>query len=939
MSLPDSSRNNENYLELVFVFKHIKELAKQEKLAPQIVGDEFITLFPQRADFQLARLTNIYPDLGLQFSLDMPNDEQNIYKIILAAANAIEQGHDCKNDVLRVIAAAGFKTFELLGYVKRGNQWRSLVIRDAVEKLFLAMKGRQITRPQNIETNIFNQVLLPSVQILMDELLYKRFEPSLTHVGMLIKNIRRSLRMFTAHNSHLINFDRTNHLFKLENIIELAPWAGIEPDKTTTLLIQKAQYVVRLILSNFVKDVEGNEHLIPAIVKNASWIQIVCWVSSRQVRTNLLNLTNQPRKKITAWRESELKSLASLSRIERMRGRFTIASQYANLTNLYGFELYPPSRDIIQHDGMRSQTKVKGFLKGALIFAQEQGMIWPPQWILNDGDFDTPYLAIPTMRIFQSFIDSAIQKTCNNHLLDRPPSKAYGYPAIQNLLYSGEPVKVAHGFILAYRLGFLKTAAEVFAHETNRCNRDEVGLLLTKTDFFGFVKAVANVTQHSILFCNHSIVSNFKAAIRKIWNRLPESEESKLNFEELLFLHHTQIGMSYYAVLNHKDPNLAHRKAFRRDIEKISYADFDNFAEQFLYGSTQALTTNTIRQSIFTLEETSVFVSFVNFDGDKLKVLVKESNGRYEIFTHTASRDWNKILDEYRIYASEKVRMDVRAGQPYPWVEPDAEILSFFNRIVFTALNLNPNARRLVMHCDQMWNIVPWQYLMRTSMKNQLEEKFEDLRQKKLRVDDHLDFSGLLIWRINGVLPYQPCTKPTYKVSEIVADESDAACSQAGNKCRTMLEGIDYPKGHISIIAHGDQKIFTNLRMFGEPVSSGELTQNCSGFDLVILHVCSAADVIGTAMTGDTGGLPALFITNGAKLVIAPTLPIPFALIDKSEPHFQKIDQGKGFEDVEKHYSKAIQEDQTVAMYTLFSDELVAPRLVKKITISKTTCD
>jgi hypothetical protein len=432
------------------------------------------------------------------------------------------------------------------------------------------------------------------------------------------------------------------------------------------------------------------------------------------------------------------------------------------------------------------------------------------------------------------------------------------------------------------------------------------------------------------MFCNHEVVNIFKRAIRRLWKRIPDSEIHFLTIDDLLFLHHTQIGLSYFAVRNHKSPALARSKTYRTVTEQVTYSHFDNFAEEIISGTTRALTVDNIRSCPLIMDAESVFVSFTTCDGNKLSVIVLGPNRICNSFIHETAEDWHAILKEYRINACEEIRFQVANNEPYPWVSPPPEVLKLFYRIVFVALRVNPKARRLLLHCDQMWNIVPWQYLLRTSMKAQVEKQFDLLRRQGKRRSDGRDFAGLLIWRVSGILPNQPRMRSNYRPSDVVSDDTDLDCSQFGSKWKDKLKEGAYPAGHLSVIAHGEQKIFTNVRMYGEPISSSELSTRFAGFDVVILHVCSAADVIGTAKTGDTGGLPALFLTNGVQLVIAPTLPIPFTLINIAEPYLQQIDQDLGFVDVEKHYSNAIQENQTVAMYTLFSDELVAPRLMIK---------
>ncbi len=183
MSLPRALRDMGSRLPLVYVFKRIWEHASISNLPPREVADEFAYVFPCRADFQLARLTYVLFDFGLRFSINSPDGAQNIADIVEAAAYAIEENHDCRDDVLRVVSAAKFSTFVHIGYEKHRNNWRIPTIRSAVWRLFKAAKGQQIARPRGLETEIFNKVLLPSSQMLMAELMYKGFKPTLPQLN------------------------------------------------------------------------------------------------------------------------------------------------------------------------------------------------------------------------------------------------------------------------------------------------------------------------------------------------------------------------------------------------------------------------------------------------------------------------------------------------------------------------------------------------------------------------------------------------------------------------------------------------------------------------------------------------------------------------------------------------------------------------------------
>ena len=85
MSLPRALGYLGNHLPLVYVFKRIRQHSKDSNLPEREVADEFSRVFPDRADFQLARLTHVLSGFGLRFEIMSPEGATNVVDIIAPA--------------------------------------------------------------------------------------------------------------------------------------------------------------------------------------------------------------------------------------------------------------------------------------------------------------------------------------------------------------------------------------------------------------------------------------------------------------------------------------------------------------------------------------------------------------------------------------------------------------------------------------------------------------------------------------------------------------------------------------------------------------------------------------------------------------------------------------------------------------------------------------
>lgn len=913
-----------NYVPLSNVIQNISNQREYKKQSLTKFADDFEKSSPDRIDFQLARLFYVPFHIGTTYTINKTLDADKISKILNAASFAIENNASCKDDILRVIALTRFKSYKNIGYKKDGNRWSDEKIFFAMQKLNATLQISEISSPKNKETLLFNDVLLPSIRVLIQELLTPSKKVNFNYLAKIISLFNDAFSKLSYFSNGAIKLTTNNLLYDVNNDVKLSPCNFIESDRFTTALLVDVGYILELLLStNIWIDPLENDNSIKSTLIKATKLQKTCWLTNRKIRENL-TLFNNPNlnKKIKSLRTIELTAIKSLSFFEQLMGNFENAANYAALTNLLVTEIYPVDN---------SNGSPPDWIKTSFGFSYQQCMVHPNYSYLKDKKYTDSILWIRSILIFQEKFRNEVHAAINNNIISNIEqlSSSLGHNCIYALLYSNDPIKVRVGFILGYHLGFLVTIEEFFNPKNS--NKEEllqrkelllnVAALLSKEDFLNFVIVIGNLAQRNIVFLNLPQLGRLIKLIRSFWKRLNPKEQIKITSEELVYIHHVQNGLSLNAIQNNKANESARRIIIKDKGQKDTYINFDNFAEKLIANELFIIKVEDFYQKNLTLDPTSVFVSFATLDGNILSVYILTDNSPPSVFIvpSLGGKDWHKILAEYRKAANSELSHNIQLKKPNLLVETPLEIYQLVEKIINEVFKKNSSATRILIHCSKIWDIVPWQFI--------IKNKFS----RNAGRPPHLSGKPLVVWRINGI--YGNNESVIYEQREslpstIISDDANKICKDLGDKLRTQQRLYASPRGHLTFVAHGSKTAYTHIKLFGKAITSHELMDKFMGYDVVVLHTCSAADVIHTEKTGDTGGLPSLFLSHGSSLVIAPPLPISLAVAENAEAYFRQIDHTQGLRAIENHYLNAISENPNVALYTLFSDELVAPRFV-----------
>lgn len=260
-------------------------------------------------------------------------------------------------------------------------------------------------------------------------------------------------------------------------------------------------------------------------------------------------------------------------------------------------------------------------------------------------------------------------------------------------------------------------------------------------------------------------------------------------------------------------------------------------------------------------------------------------------------------------------------------------------RMFEAALRVNPNFKRIILHCDSMFRLIPWQHAFQfwTRLK---EKRIDDLRRMRgtgVRTatdDGWLDF---VLWHVPGVVPdfgqdmSSSCNSIGARQQEWVvkADRDDAFCCEVANAIKDPADVTLRPAmkdgSRLSLVCHGREGSYASrIELGGSSLSNQELSSLLGGYELATVHACHGGHAFGNAL-GDLGGLPAFLLTHGSSVVLASPLPVtksPAIIVERF------LSQLTGHEPVaiERAYVNALREAMGRAYYNLYSTRLM-PKL------------
>lgn len=490
----------------------------------------------------------------------------------------------------------------------------------------------------------------------------------------------------------------------------------------------------------------------------------------------------------------------------------------------------------------------------------------------------------------------------------------------------------AAAFIIAVRMGAVAEVRRFFhlsKYEESNENAENIKNVRAATakclgapGTIAWANAIAAVSQSAVFWIDKDKYNSVKAGFRKLL-RASVGFDSHFSAMERLFMNHVRVGLSYHAKAVHRN-----QYAAVADLTEEATSDIiDRMIVATDRGLLPAVTVQHFRDAAFAIGEDEVMVSLMVDDGGTLQLtsLAAQSYLHETPDWGVIDQDWNKLLKSFATETSKQIHDHVEHPEVCTLAIPKP-LVDLCRGVLRSALALNPNARRIMIHADAMWNVVPWQFILHQHLENEIGLLLEGLIQRRRRREVHREFGKVVFWRVPGVRLGQHDFKVQLADRNFAMETSDITFWKIIDD-KLKKNRICPGKGLLSILAHGNiggerVRFWVN----GEPVSNFQLTK-FGEFPLVIMHVCHGATVGNLHKADDASSAPAELIQGGAWVVIAPGLPMPTSQIEKLEQYFYDLPfVSDDLNDIELRYLSACIESPLVALYTLFSGA-IAPRL------------
>lgn len=869
--------------------------------------------FQHRSDLHL--VSYLSPRASVRASRAV-GSERELMEAVTEQLNA----GDLEVSLLRVVAMSSVQ--RLMDMSKRAGPTASHDLLQAIER-----RSKALARTRTPHDNLLASIGLAHAELVLRPSgagLVARIE--LAGINELLQRITSSIERSFADTRHGLPLDGDGGL-RCKFVTTEAMASNPDPLGTTVAIVRSIHGILSYFLSDdlFVED----EYSSAAISKNldeAARLQWICWKTARHLRRRFAG-QDDDFDEDCRFKWLEAAALAQLAQFDRMRRRHPTALRYAVASMNRARECGGTWSDLAAFNSLGT------YLDG-------QGVTYPrlathctirPEW-----QTDRPCLALraaqedPTLRkAMQTFAQNAVNVS------------GWGVSSciwVRDTIADDKVREAA--FWLLVRMGAVAEVRCFFhvpRHEEptregifRKAHRRNTALRVGLEGAIGWANAIAAVAQSAAPWLDSGRQQSVKAGMRKLLRELPGSERGETT-GDLLFLNHVQVGLSYHGKAVHQNGYGSPR-----------VTDWvDGLLDAGEHGRLPRVAAQDFREGKFAVHPDDVFVSLVNDDGASLKMLLVGPEGSRKICRPTCcqiARDWDVVLKEFAKSAAayqETVHgvfgraMADRPGQPLELLEIPEELSALCEALIDEAVALNPNARRIMLHADPMWNVVPWQYVHLCGSETH-GARLEVLHRSGVRRGSR-GFGKIAFWRVPGVqlARYEP---KGLAPSDVRVDVSESRFYEIGERIKAERANAS-PKGRsrgqLSILAHGsvaDQHV--RFKINGEFISASELAK-LGEFNTIFLHVCHGAAMNPERLyrADDILGAPGQIIQGGARVVVAAGLPVVEECFLKLEQYYFDFDPNK--EDLlsfEHRYLQACLETRAVSLYTLFSGA-IAPRL------------
>lgn len=447
---------------------------------------------------------------------------------------------------------------------------------------------------------------------------------------------------------------------------------------------------------------------------------------------------------------------------------------------------------------------------------------------------------------------------------------------------------------------------------------------LGKSDVLELADVTSRLYQESILVASRPAFLKLRKAIRKLWCGVGPAN---LDDMELLFLHHASIGFTHQALMN---------CAAKAEASKVVYAFVSQqeraimvheFAQRIQHGLIRPLRLKDFLNSYVDVPDGQVFISLVTYNdhevsgvvfaGTRSKPFLIPSLDEERFFEEGRYRiTWQQHFENFAKAAGIEVRTGASIESAY-----SESINKFFQTILKEVLEVEPNAQVLCVHSDAMFRQVPWQHTVsqHRPVKDYLVREMERLQTNACR---RLDIGNqLLIMHVPGVNVSSSTvadnnTEKKKKPWKVKRDKNAPECVKFYN---SLVKEVPLGTNHkssfdrLTVISHGIVKGH-QARMSGW--SPNHIMAKYGRRTVVVLHVCHAGLAI-TNYLGDMGGLPAYFLANGTKYLVASPLAVTEAAMLAVE---RQLTMALNLDEVPLNVARSVASSNDI-YYDVYSDQ------------------
>lgn len=704
-------------------------------------------------------------------------------------------------------------------------------------------------------------------------------------------------------------------------------WFGQDPLAHTLAVLCAMQAILtRFFSDSFAACPAFSDQEISALSRRARNLQRRCWRTLRGLRQDRSIPTHELAPHLNLVR-LEASALAWLAQFERLCGSHSRALQFAAWATVQIPFFTRNPCELRLFNSLKRYLEFNG-LNVAL-------MCYLPS--IDAAQEDRPYLAM--------LVAASSPTTSNSVNALRTYGvklEGWGFRQIDEVLRNETRPEVrAEAFTLAINMGAVWLASKFFhISETNDSWIDDEKLMgwiddqkhltaraLGKDGLMNYATVIAELSQSCAPWLENWRQRQLQGGLRKFIRE--SANMTKLfwnNINDLLFVNHVRLGLGYYA--KKQGDYKAIRKVQANVKQTARLNEIDDSIDTLLQGQRSIVRCSDFKREIKSVISNDVMVSLHTRDGDSLSITASSAKKtRHRRFESTEKHepDWHKRLKHFSEIASDCI-VDAARIDETPTLFIAAHFRELLQEIIDFVLETNPNAHRIFLHADPMWNVLPWQYIM----LHQMEFK-EWLQQLCINKYPHRnrEADNLVIWRVPGLQLGNSLPSHGLKPRDVVYDMDDTKFQEIQAVIREI--SLAKPDGFLSLLAHGGA-VVDNARVFklnGKTIDKDALNQ-FEGYPLTLLHICDGARVKNSPNEDDTLGLPGALLLQGVKVVVAAGLPVPVAKfegIKVIERHFGQITDVTDLLAIEKRYALACKEHPEAALYTLYSDS-VAPILM-----------